>query len=233
MGYHFLRVTEPLVRMRADKVYLVSYRPNDNASEFYAHIKEYLGQSYKHILVEETFTDLWDLYACLGLFGEIIRKESANQVYVNVSTGTKVTAIAGMLSCMFWGATPYYARVAYPKAKPPKLPTEQVEDPDLLPVYEVRKPRPEYLLVLRLLAEHNGTMRKAQLIRALEEVGVIAVRDDTRTELTRAAKHSQLRAILEPMRSDWKYVVVEARGRRSEVSLTDDGRTALKIFGAA
>src|SRR6266568_10178 len=224
VGYHFRRVTEPLIRMRADKVYLVSYRPDDNASEFFGRIKKHLSQSYKHILIEERFTDLWDLYACLGVFGEIIRKELGNQVFVNVSTGTKVTAIGGMLSCMFWGATPYYARVAYAQAEPAKIPaTEQVDDPDLLPVYDVRKPRPEFLLVLRQLAKHGGKMRKAQLIQALVEARVIAVRDESKAELSRAAKHSQLRAILDPMRSEWKYIEIEARGRRSEVSLTDEG----------
>lgn len=69
------------------------------------------------------------------------------------------------------------------------------------------------------------------MIEKLEKLAVIRVRDERITELTDAAKHSQLRAILDPMESQWNYVKVEASGRRSEVSLTEQGEAPLRIFG--
>jgi hypothetical protein len=74
-------------------------------------------------------------------------------------------------------------------------------------------------------------MRKALLIDQLESAGIIGIRDESKSELTEAAKHSQLRAILDPMESEWKYVRIEASGRRSEVFITPQGENALRIFG--
>src|SRR5579864_6987817 len=135
VGFEFLRVTEPLIRMQADKVYLVTYQEDDNATKFFAKIKKELSQKYRHIKVEEVFIDIWDLYECIQKFREIILLEKGNHVYINVSTGTKITAIAGMLSCMLWDAVPYYAPVRYPSSQEIEMPTEQVLDPESLPVY--------------------------------------------------------------------------------------------------
>ena len=74
-------------------------------------------------------------------------------------------------------------------------------------------------------------MRKAQLISELEKAGVIRLKDESIVKFTKAAKHSQLRVILDPMELEWNYVKVESNGRRSEVSLTEQGITALRIFG--
>lgn len=231
VGFEFLRVTEPLIRMQADKVYLITYQEDDNATRFFAKIKKELSQKYRHVKVEEVFIDIWDLYECIQKFREIILLEKGNHVYINVSTGTKITAIAGMLSCMLWDAAPYYAPVRYPSSKEIEMPTEQVLDPESLPVYGIRKPTNEEMLVLSLLNSAGGKIRKSKLIEKLEDEEIIKIKDETVRELSDAAKHSQLRAILDPMENKWKFVEVEASGRRSEVSMTKKGTTALKIFG--
>ncbi|TBR09335.1 MAG: hypothetical protein EPO62_05155 [Candidatus Nitrosotenuis sp.] len=231
VGYEIFRVTEPLIRMQADKVYLITYERDDNASTYYSRIKKELSQKYKHIKVEEVFIDIWDLYDCIKKFREIILSEKGNHMYVNVSTGTKITAIAGMLSSMLWNATPYYAPVRYPETKHMELPTEQVLDSEILPTYGIRKPNKEEMLVLSLLDEAGGKMRKSHIIEKLEDGEIIKIKDESVTRLTDAAKHSQLRAILDPMEKIWNFVTIESSGRRSEVSITEKGQTALKIFG--
>jgi hypothetical protein len=137
-----------------------------------------------------------------------------------------------MLACMLWGATPYYARVSYPSTKESDaLQTEHVLEPDILPTYDINKPRPEFMIVLSLIKQRGGQMRKAELIQKLERLNIIHPRDESRKEFTEGAKHSQLRAILDPMETEWKYVRVESSGRRSDVFLTDHGDAALRIFG--
>ena len=236
VGFQFKRITEPLIKMRADKVYLLTFAPNDEASNFLERVKKELKSEYGIINMKEVYVDLWDPFACLEAMRKIMtdEKKQGNHVYVNVSTGTKITAISGMLSCMLWNGTPYYARVAYPKQKKPEPPpSEIVDDPQVLPVYDIRMPRAEHLLILGLLKSKGGKMRKAQLIDFLVDRGIIAPKAELRGEFTEAAKHSQLRSLLDPMREEWKFVTVEASGRRSEVTMTDQGETALRIFGAA
>lgn len=232
VGFEFKRVTEPLIKMQADKVYLISYQKNDSAQRFLEMIKKELGNNYKHIRIVEVFVDIWDLYQCIEKFRGIIQNENDNHIYINVSTGTKITAIAGMLSCMLWNATPYYAKVDYLTRKEEiNLPSEHIADIDTFPVYDINKPKSEVMVVLDLLKSAGGKVKKSHLISRLEEKGIIRLKDETKKELTKSAKHSQLKAILDPMEFDWSYIRVEASGRRSEVSLTGQGENALKIFG--
>ena len=85
--------------------------------------------------------------------------------------------------------------------------------------------------LLNLLQQREGVMRKSALIKKLEEFHVIRETGDSGKMLTSSAKHSQLRSLLDPMEREWSLISVEARGSRSEVHITDQGETALRIFG--
>lgn len=232
VGFAVKRVVDPLVWMRADRVYLITYKRGDAAYSYLEKIKSDL-KNYPTIEIVEKYVDVWSLFDCLELMRETISKESGNNIYVNVSTGTKVTAIAGMLSCMLWGATPYYAKVSYISNHiTMETETEFVENPpDFLPVYGINRPKSEYLLILKLLVENGSRLRKSQLIARLENEGIIKKRSETQVDLSLSAKHSQLRVLLEPMVRDWNYITIEFAGRRSTVRITQQGLNALKIFG--
>ncbi len=103
-----------------------------------------------------------------------------------------------------------------------------MEEPFEVPVYRLQPPRPEALTVLEFVEKSGGSSRKKDLIRKLREIEII--RPVTKSELSSAAAHSQLRALLEPLERDWHFVKVESRGRSSIVSLTDQGRIGLKVF---
>lgn len=72
-------------------------------------------------------------------------------------------------------------------------------------------------------------MKKSVLIDRLEEAGIID------KELSIAAKHSKLKGLLSPISIsgglDNPLVEVEYRGRQSNVILTTQGESTLKIFG--
>ncbi|MGH9953973.1 MAG: DUF6293 family protein [Nitrososphaeraceae archaeon] len=109
------------------------------------------------------------------------------------------------------------------------LPDEKVVSIVQLPVYSIDKPRTESLLILRALNNvKGGKMRKRKLIEYLEDQGVID------SEFSAAAKHSKLKVLLVPMTVgslDNPLVEVEYRGRQSNVILTNQGESTLKIFG--
>ena len=232
-GFEFQRVTRPLIEMQADKVYLVTFEKGDDAKDYLSKIKTELGQNYRHIQVKEVFLNIWDLYECIEGFRKIILEEEGNHVYINVSTGTKITAIAGMLSCMLWNANPYYTHISYPNKESKSMPSEHVRDSKILPTYDIRKPETEFMKILKLLKSNRGTMRKSKIISELEEEKILRTTDQNGGELSGPAKHSQLRALLKPMEQKWKFVEVKASGRRSEVTITKQGENALRIFGDA
>jgi hypothetical protein len=153
-------------------------------------------------------------------------------IYINVSTGSKIASIAGTLACMIWKGTPYYTHIDYDAAK--KDPSDGLPDVEItsitqLPVYSIDKPRSESILILRALNNiKGGKMKKSKLIEYLENQGVID------SELSAAAKHSKLKVLLAPMTAgslDNPLVEVEYRGRQSNVILTSQGESTLKIFG--
>ena len=219
--------------MRADIVYLVKYVDSDDdaANEFYSKIMRELEQNYQQIQVKEVFLNLWDLYECMEGFRKIILDAGENHVYVNVSTGTKITSIAGMLSCMMWNAHPYYAPISYVGKKTIIDVSEHVSESYDLPTYSIKQPKPEFMLILDVLNRHEGCMRKSLLIEELEGMNVIKSLDMDGNKLSSPAKHNRLRALLDPMEIEWNLITVRTSGRSSEVSVQEQGITALKIFG--
>jgi hypothetical protein len=59
-------------------------------------------------------TDIWDLFECLKCYKAIMQREGKTaNIYINVSTGSKIASIAGTLACMIWKGTPYYTHIDY------------------------------------------------------------------------------------------------------------------------
>jgi len=207
----------------------VSRSKDDPASDKMKAIKKTL-EKYPHIEVHESYLNIWDLFSCLEKFREIFDSERGNHIHVNVSTGSKIVSIAGMLACMLWKGTPYYAKLNYEDGGPSVSPDRRKgKETDFLPVYQIIMPSPESLQVLFIIDKAKGRISKKQLIEELQELKVIPIYPQSQP---RSAPHSRLRAILGPLENEWQFVEVRSRGRKSDVSLTEQGRNALRIFGA-
>src|SRR5579871_3649264 len=75
VGFEFRRVTEPLIRMHADKAYLITFSEDDRASNYLKKIENELRVRYSHISLEKKFVDIWDLYECIEQFRSILLAE--------------------------------------------------------------------------------------------------------------------------------------------------------------
>src|SRR4029079_18280177 len=130
---------------------------------------------YPHIEVHELYVNIWDLFACLENFRQIFDSEKGNHVHVNVSTGSKIISIAGMIACMLWKGTPYYAKLDYQDGGPSVTTDKRkVLDTDILPVYQINMPSPESLQVLSIIDEKNGDkISKKELIEELQALKII------------------------------------------------------------
>jgi hypothetical protein len=95
-------------------------------------------------------------------------------------------------------------------------------------VYQITKPTPDVMRVLSIIDRNAGTITKKTLIPELQEVKLMPVYAPSQP---RSAPHSRLRALLDPLEGHWQFVSVKSKGRRSEVSLEQQGRDALRIFG--
>ena len=226
IDHHLERITEPMINLRADKAYLLTFEEHDSTSEFLKKTKTILK---KHgIPVTVITVDIWNLVSCIGKFREIIDAEKENQVFFNVSAGTKISCISAMLACMIWGCEPYYAKPEYSEIKTPKkIKTEKIKEIVSIPTYKMITPKSEYITVLTLLAKNNDKLKKRQLIEELKKLKIISPIGVS--SLSKPAEHGQLKTILEPM-IKLDYVSVEMVGRNSMVTITSQGKNTLDIF---
>ena len=240
IGFEVERVTVPLEADRADRVYLLTRAEHDAAAPFVDEVVRRLRRAAWPVEVRVVRTDLWDVFQALSSLRAIFEAErrtdrNAREVLpirVNVSTGTKITAIAGTLACMLWNGAPYYAQVskAWYSDRTPRVGEvhDVVERVEPVGVYELRAPAPELIEVLEALGRRGGALRKRELIR---ELGL----DRPGVEGTKAAspqaQHGRLRRRLEPLERRWGFVRTESPGPRSRVQITEQGRLALALFG--
>lgn len=212
-------------------MYLVSKSKDDPASAKMTEVKRIL-KAHPHIEIHEVYVNIFDLFCCLEKLREIFQNEKGNHIHVNVSTGSKIISIAGMLACMLWGGAPYYAKLDYEDGKitAKHIEARQVKETEFLPIYQINMPSEQSLKVLAIIAGRpEERISKKELIAELQELKIIP---SFQASQPRNAPHSRLRAILDPLEKHWQFVKVEARGRRSEVSLTQQGKSAIRIFGS-
>jgi hypothetical protein len=227
IDHHIERITEPMIGLRADKAYIIAHPENDAASEFLKKTKETLKKHKIPVFV--IYVDIWNLMACVGEFRKIIESEKNNQIFFNVSCGTKISCISAMMACMIWGCEPYYAKPDYEEIKKPqKIKNEKINEIVSIPTYKMIVPKSEYLLVLEILEINKGKIKKRNLIEELKKLNIISPVGVN--SLSKPAEHGQLKTILEPMMK-MEYVTVETLGRNSIVSITVQGKNTLSIFG--
>ncbi len=169
VGFEVERVTQPLEEDRADRVYLLTRAEHDAAAPFVEEVTRRLRRASWPVDVRVVRTDLWDVFHALASLRAIFEAEGRTDrtardivpLRVNVSTGTKITAIAGTLACMLWNGTPYYAQVsrAWYSDRTPRVGEvhDVVERVEPVGVYELRAPGRELVEVLEALDRRGET----------------------------------------------------------------------------
>ncbi len=242
VGFEVQRITEPIESERADRVYLVTRSDRDAAAPFVEEVVRRLGRLAWPVDVRVVRTDLWNVFGALASFRAIFDAERRTDrtaadvvpIRVNVSTGTKITAIAGTLACMLWKGEPYYVQVsrAWYSGRTPRVATvhDVVERVDPVGVYALRAPAAELVEVLEALERRGGSLRKHELIR---ELGLDRPAPESHAPTSPQAQHGRLRRRLDPLEQRWGFVRSEAPGPRARVALTEQGRLAVAIFARA
>lgn len=241
VGFEVERIVEPILAERADRAYLLTKAHDDAARPFVDEVVRRLRAADPSLEVRVEATEIWDVFRALEQLRGIFEREHRTDrraaatvpIRVNVSTGTKITAIAGTLACMLWRGEPYYVQVSrswYSGRTPAVRPVNDVvRSVDPVGVYELRAPSRELVEVLEALARRGGSLRKRDLIRELRLDGA-RPGETGRPEPTAQAQHSRLRGRLEPLQGRWGFVESDPGGR-GRVRLTQQGRLALALFG--
>lgn len=241
LGIEDDRISQPAIEYEADRLILLTYLPRTPPLE---HVLESLesaltdhGIDYQ--LREANFDDLFD---GLGTIAQTIEDQpDRDDVYVNVSSGNKIAAIAGMIACMATSdAVPYYvtaeehdSNFPHPSGSGPSTGVRSIEP---IPRYPMEAPDTEHLRIMKHIDEQDTTMRdtdepfatKSELIEFGETAGLAFIADYDGD--TPQGKHQRLsRKVLEPL-LELAYIRTESHGTADRVFLTPDGKNTLRAF---
>jgi hypothetical protein len=227
LGFERDRVVKPAINLKADIVYLLEHdEPKSAKPNYHEDVKADLREA--GVDVNPRTCDIFDLYATLGTVAMITAENQSDDVYVNVSSGSKISAIGAMIACMATDATAYYVHPADYASDDLNEPVSYgVEAVSELPTYPIEPPKAEQVAVLEYLDE-QGEVTKKQLIEFGEEQGLPFLAD--RSTSGNQAKYRLLEThIIDPLEEDG-YVQIRQVGRQKRVSLTSAGKNARRAF---
>ncbi|HEX2021608.1 MAG TPA: DUF6293 family protein [Candidatus Thermoplasmatota archaeon] len=221
-GYEMRRIVDPAVDMRADRVYLLTDKPDEKLRRYHDPVLRHLKAAKIETVVR--VCPVWDPNAVVGEMGRIAEAERGNHVYVNLGTGPKTCAIGGSLAAMLWGFTAYYPRVDY-HGDPGELPDDfPVKERTEIPTFHLDPPGPDVLAVLELLDEKRGRpARKKEVVERLRDRGFVA-RDASAQAEQNVADRVLKRAI------EWGFLDSEGEGRKRRLRLNARGEAGRKMF---
>ncbi len=239
VGFEVDRVVQPILRMRGEVVYLIAnVEDDDQAQVFRDRVTEQLHA--KRIDFEIQRAPIFDLYETAGLMARLIRKHARDRVYINVSSGSKIQALAGVLSTMLVSGeglrvTPYYAeaeRYAPPEGKPISTGCTNIRE---LPRLQLQAPSYETKVAISILA--SGSKSKTELAIELAKRKVLDPAKlnpggEPKDEASRVSLQTAADLRIVRRLQEWGFVEVTRRGKKSMVALTEEGSSAAKLYGS-
>jgi len=225
VGYENDRIVLPAERFQADRVVLLAYEDETDHPSYQETVRERLSEA--GIDHETVRCDIFDFYDCIGTVAELATRFSDHEVYVNLASGSKVTAIGGMIACMATGATPYYVRAEHYAAETDGDVAEGIHSVTELPTYPMESPEPQHVAVMDYIDREDGA-RKRDLIDYGKERGLPFIAE--REAANRKSEYRLLDShVLDPLAENG-YVTLEDVGRSTRVSLTESGVNTLRAF---
>jgi hypothetical protein len=225
VGYENDRIVLSAERLRADRVVLLRYVDETAHPSYVETVRERLDD--RGIDHETVACDIFDFYDSIGTVAELATRFADHEVYVNLASGSKVTAIGGMIACMATGATPYYVRAERYAAETDDDVAEGIHSVTELPTYPMESPEPQHVAVMDYV-DREGGARKRDLIDFGKEAGLAFIAD--RDAANRKSEYRLLDShVLGPL-AEHGYVELEDVGRSTRVSLTGSGRNTLRAF---
>lgn len=233
VGFEVDRIILPVKEMKADKVWLLTHdNPKDDREKSYDEaIKKQLKK--EKIKVEEKKSNRKDIFKILQAVKNIIKIENKNDIYINVSSGSKIQAIACMMACMMFNENenlvPYYAvPQVYPTDRE-KQQSHGLKNIIELPKYQIQIPKQELIQALEIIKENNNKITKKEMAKIAEQKKLITI--NARQDNFEQARFASLdKNIIQPLVEQWKFVEVEKIGRTRWVKLTNDGINAIKFL---
>lgn len=231
LGYEYDRILGPACRYDIDVIYLLEHdEPASAKPEYHEELTEELLET--GIKTRSRTVDLMDVYDVLGDVTTLISEHEDDIVRVNVSSGSKLSAVGATIACMATGATAYYVHPeGYAHADRAGRQSYGYADDEVLPIYPIESPTRDQVAAMDFLDSETTEMytpKKKDIIEYAEanELAFIAENQPANDK----AKFALLNAnIIDPLKEN-HYIEVNTVGRQKQVTLTETGQNALRAF---
>ncbi len=233
VGFEIDRVVIPAKQMKADKVWLLIHEnpSQDKAGPFIEKIQKQLKKAGIKVGIE--YHNRLDLFQIIKKTKELIEKETPNDVFVNLASGSKIQAIALMMTCMMFGKekriTPFYAEAKdYPGFAGQQM-SSGVKNIMQVPIYKMQTPKAEHIKALKIIKENKGRITKKQMAKLAiaEKIIVVNAKKDNESQATFASLDKN---IIQPLEEQWKFIKIEKIGRNRWIQITQEGLNAAEFL---
>ena len=239
VGFEVDRIVLPAIKNKADRVWLLTHSgmDKDKGDVFVSLIKEKLRTA--GIDCQQSTADRTDLFDILRALRSIILKENGNSILVNVSVGSKIQAIASMMACMMFKdqvmIKPYYVipeKYNTSSTQEKRQETEGMKDNILLPEYKIEIPNERLIRCLDIINRQRDNKISKRELKDLalgNNLIHISNKQDTEDYTEQAAYMALNKNLIDPL-LEWKFITVNKQGAHHIVSVTDEGKNALKFL---
>lgn len=164
------------------------------------------------------------LYETLNAIARVIDQYSGDEIFVNISTGSKITAIGGAIACMATDAQSYYVKV---KGYEGRTISTGVDESVPLNLYPIGLPDNQYLEIMRFLKENDAVIKK-DVLTFVQDNDFQLLSRYSRKELKNSYGPVN-REILDPL--EQHGIIKQQRiGQGIQIRLTDVGEKMLDVF---
>jgi hypothetical protein len=238
LGFEQDRVVEAAKQLKADQLILLEWGEGDRPpffEEVYAEI-EAAG-----IEREMRSCNIFDMYEVIRVTAKEVQQHAGDDVFVNIATGSKISAIGCMIACMVTDAIPYYVepeRYDEQDAQRTNPVSYGVKNIKQLPAYPIDGPDPQFIYVMEYIYR-EGPVTKKDLIefgqgnRSSKTIELPSQSLPFITEHEADSDRARYRLLeTHVLNSLTEKGFIETRevGRRTDIDLTDDGENTLAAF---
>ncbi|WP_257300923.1 DUF6293 family protein [Haloarchaeobius sp. FL176] len=223
-GYETERIFEPVIEQKADLVYLlVAEDESEQGHDCRIQVVERLDE--EGIEVEEIECPLFDFQAAFREISRLIQEHPDDYVAVNISSGSKITAISGTLACMLNNGEPYYVKVGDYGEEPVNTDVQGLVD---IPTYPITRPDTDLVRILNYIAEENESDNEPNISDvidfALEES--LSVIEDSESE----SQHYHIiqPQVIQPL-SEQGYLKIISYGGEKRLQVTEKGLRTIEL----
>ena len=233
LGFETDRIVLPAISMKADKIWILIHNDpkQTEALPYLEEIKTRLKQ--KKIDFEIIKLNRLNLFSAIKAIRQIVESEKDNSYYINVSSGSKIQAVACTMASMMFhennNIIPYYVEPEkyFPfKGKPQSSGMKNIRD---LPRYEIQIPDKKLIKALELIEQNNGKISKKDLADKIEEIKLIKVGGkEENYDQTRFATLDK--NFIHPLKDKWGFIKQQKIGRTRWLEITEEGKNVKEIF---